>query len=131
MNNNGTGSRRDSCIQNSANKQASNNPVDKVRALNDQFRRTGEGGMIVITAGIEALEPTVREELFQAIRIYDAFNPDNDPYTEHDFGNLTIESHKVFWKIDYYAPDLVHGSIDPANPDCTIRVLTVMLAVEY
>jgi Protein of unknown function (DUF3768) len=57
------------------------------------------------------------------------------PYGEHDFGAFTFdhegESLRIFWKIDYYAPDLLHGSEDPADPAQTIRVLTIMLAEEY
>lgn len=131
MTKNGDGSQQDSCIQKSTTKQTSNNPLDRVRHLNDQFRKTGVGGMIVMTRGIEALEASIKSEVFQTMKVYDDFNPDNDPYTEHDFGSLEISGHKIFWKIDYYAPDLIHGSADPANADCTTRVLTVMLAHEY
>jgi hypothetical protein len=38
---------------------------------------------------------------------------------------------KLFWKIDYYDTSLQYGSENPADPDQTTRVLTIMLASEY
>jgi hypothetical protein len=31
---------------------------------------------------------------------------DNDPHGEHDFGAFEHEGQRIFWKIDYYAPDM-------------------------
>ena len=103
----------------------------RIRELNDQFRRTGQGGRIYITRGIMALPEYQMLNVIEAVRAFDGFNPRNDPHGEHDFGAVTIEGHKVFWKIDYYAPDMEHGSGDPADPAKTRRVLTIMLAEEY
>jgi Protein of unknown function (DUF3768) len=50
---------------------------------------------------------------------------------EHDFGNFQIEGETYFWKIDYYALDMAGGSEDPADPEKTARVLTIMSADEY
>jgi hypothetical protein len=33
--------------------------------------------------------------------------------------------------IDYYAPDMESGSEDPADPDKTMRIMTIMRADEY
>jgi len=38
---------------------------------------------------------------------------------------------KVYFKIDYYYQELSAGSPDPADPEKTTRVLTVLLADEY
>ncbi len=85
----------------------------------------------MITQGIQALSVQDQLGIAAKVRDFDDFTEDNDPYGEHDFGSLTHESHKVFWKIDYYSPDLQHGSEDPADPEQTCRVLTLMLAHEY
>lgn len=107
-----------------------------IRDLNDRFRKRDSSipGKILITAGIQALlqgDELKTRTLFEAIASFDAFSSDNDPYGEHDFGAFTFDGHKVFWKIDAYAPDLMHGSADPSDISQTIRVLTVMLAEEY
>lgn len=106
-------------------------PTARIRRLNDDLRRTLIGGRLLFTPGIRQLEAAALKELLLALVSYDDFTPDNDPHGEHDFGSLTIAGEKIFWKIDYYDRGLVYGSPDPADPDVTTRVLTVMLAGEY
>lgn len=103
----------------------------RIRELNDEFRRTGFGGRHFITPGIQEMGLLAVVTIRQLVATYDAFCEDNDPYGEHDFGNLTYCGQKVFWKIDYYDPTLTAGSPDPADPAVTTRVLTIMLAQEY
>jgi hypothetical protein len=62
---------------------------------------------------------------------FDAFIEDNDPHGEHDFGAFDHAGHRIFWKIDYYDQAIEFGSEDPADPDKTMRALTIMLAEEY
>jgi hypothetical protein len=50
---------------------------------------------------------------------------------EHDFGNFEVGAVTYFFKVDYYAPDMEGGSEDPADPEKTTRVLTIMRADEY
>lgn len=101
-------------------------------ALNDAFRQSFNGGRVMVTRGIAALHPFVQGDILFEVRRFNAFNEQNDPYGEHDCGALDIDgAGKVFWKIDYYAPDMDTGSSDPANPALTSRVLTIMLAEEY
>ena len=47
--------------------------------------------------------------------MFKAFTADNDPCGEHDFGAFDHQGQRIFWKIDYYAPDMEHGSEDPAD----------------
>lgn len=93
--------------------------------LNDQFRKSGFG--ITLTNGIQSVRDL--PGLLQAIREFDDFNEDNDPWHEHDFGRLEWNGDKVFWKIDYYNETL-DGWEHPLSGRCK-RVLTVMLAEEY
>ena len=108
-----------------------NPPANRIRALNDQFRKTGLGGRQVITPGVQALGLIALLNLRQQIASFDSFAEDNDPYGEHDFGSLKHRGQTVFWKIDYYDSTLSAGSPDPADPAVTTRVLTIMLASEY
>jgi hypothetical protein len=111
----------------------------KVKELNDDFRRTmgADGsGRVFTTAGINHLGGPAVAAILEAVRTFDAFTNDNDPYGERDFGAFEHEGQKVFWKIDYYdRQDWLRGrewgSSDPADPKATFRVLTIMLASEY
>lgn len=85
----------------------------------------------MMTPGVEALEVETIRRVFIRVKNFDGLSPDNDPYGEHDFGGFDHDGEKFFWKIDYYDPTLTYGSDDPADPERTSRVLTVMLASEY
>src|SRR5271154_5350856 len=76
--------------------------TDRIRELNDAFRRTFVGGMVMITAGVEALPVDQRRMLLEKVRAFDAFTDDNDPHGEHDFGSVDEGGIRAFWKIDYY-----------------------------
>jgi len=104
--------------------------LERIRTLNDRLRHTGQGGMILVSAGVAAL-PICEAEVTATVAAFDQFDEDNDPYGEHDFGALVLAGERLFWKIDYYDPSLIEGSPDPADETHTERVLTIMLASEY
>ena len=106
-------------------------PAPDGRELNDAFRKSFVGGRVLLTAGVNALEPSEREAVLRKVRDFVSFDPDNDPYGEHDFVSVEHNNERYFAKIDYYAPDLAHGSEEPADPAKTVRVLTLMRADEY
>ena len=101
------------------------------RALNDAFRRTFTGGRVLMTSGVAALPDAQRAVILARVRSFADFDESNDPYGEHDFGALTVEGERIFFKIDYLDRGLTGHLPDPADPSVTARVLTVMLAEEY
>ena len=104
----------------------------KIRELNDAFRTTLRGnGDVYLTAGVDALPQEEQAEIVCRVQRFDAFTPDNDPHYEHDFGSFEHEGKTIFWKIDCYDRHCNYGSPDPADPNVTMRILTVMLAEEY
>ena len=103
----------------------------EIRRLNDQLRCRGIGGRHMITSGISTLSPDMLAKIMLAIACFDAFTVDNDPHGEHDCAVLTVEGVTVLWKIDYYDLTGSYHSQNPADPDVTVRVMTVMLAEEY
>jgi hypothetical protein len=113
-----------------------NNPVAlaksrRVRVLNDNFRSTFIGGKVVTTAGVADLPIDVKARAFIQVQRFARFDADNDPHGEHDFGGFEVAGEKFFWKIDYYDERCEFGSEDPADPEKTTRILTIMLADEY
>ena len=105
--------------------------AQRIRELNDEFRRTFVGGAVIITAGVEAMPDEQRRSLLAKVRAFDVFTEDNDPHGEHDFGAVDEGGVRCFWKIDYYDREMTMHSDDAADPAVTTRVLTVMLAEEY
>lgn len=106
--------------------------AEKIRELNDQFRQTLSGGLVILTEGISCLCSTLKFEILCEVKSYNKFDKNNDPYSEHDFGSFKHPiAGKIFWKIDYYDMDMQYHSEDPSDQKKTKRVLTIMLAEEY
>jgi Protein of unknown function (DUF3768) len=100
-------------------------------ALNDRLRTSHSGGRVFITRGVADLPPATFTAIIEAVRSFDAFTPDNDPWGEHDCAVIEVQGQQIIRKIDYYDPTMTCGSDDPADPAKTCRVLTIMLADEY
>ena len=84
-----------------------------------------------MTRGVAALGTDLAERILHAVMLHESFTDDSDPYREHDFGSVNVGEHTAFFKIEYFALDMLHGSPDPSDPSVTERVLTIMLAEEY
>lgn len=97
---------------------------------NDAFRRGASDleGHCVHTAAIAGYGADVVQSIWDMVRAFDEFTPENDAHGEHDFGSfLHPIAGAVYWKIDYYDLDYVYGAENPADPSQTRRVLTIML----
>lgn len=98
--------------------------VRRIRELNDALRRSLTGGQVVITRGVASLGDERRTRILDAVATFEAFDADNNPYGEHDFGAFEIEGGRILFKIDYYDQSLTAHSPDPSDPSVTARVLT-------
>jgi hypothetical protein len=98
--------------------------TDRIRQLNDALRRTFAGGKVVMTSGAAALGEDDLAHVLERVRAFEEFTNDNDPHGEHDFGSFDVAGVTYFFKVD-------GGSEDPADPEKTTRVLTIMRADEY
>ena len=120
----------------------------RIARLNDLARKAmGIACTAVATVGFRSLSEADQSQVRELIETYDAFDEDNDPHSERDFGTIyqlgdgvwtterprlrEDERERVFWKLDYYDRDLAGSSEDAANRAITRRVLTVMLSDEY
>lgn len=113
------------------NKQITDPRLQSIFKINDTLRTTFftfGGHKVIFTPGV-ADNPD-REDIITAVREFNSFDIFNDPHGEHDFGSVTVNNKKYFWKIDYYDKNLEYGSDPYENPKCR-RVLTIMCDYEY
>ena len=106
-------------------------PAERIRDLNDELRKTGIGGKTYLTRGIIGKGADFIAKAMAAVRASTPSRDDNDPWQEHDCATLDVDGETVIFKIDYYDLNMEYGSPDPADPNVTRRVLTIMLAEEY
>lgn len=106
-------------------------PIERIRALNDELRTSGSGGKTYLTRGMWAKGSSFVTKACAAVRAFDAFTANNDPWGEHDCAFLDVDGERVMFKIDYYDLNGEELSPDPAEERVTKRVLTIMLAEEY
>ena len=105
--------------------------TDAIRALNDHARSTFTACAVMVTSAFQALPTDFKARALQKVRLFSDFDGDNDPHHEHDMGFFDESGERFFWKFDYYAPNIEHGSDNPADVTKTRRVLTIGLASDY
>lgn len=105
--------------------------IEKIKQLNDAFRKSFSGGRVLLTCGIASLPLVQQNEVINKVKKFNDFTEDNDPYGEHDFGCFDYRGKQIFWKIDLYDLNYEFYSPQPDDETQTNRVLTIMFAEEY
>ena len=100
----------------------------KIRELNDQLRREMPHGSILLTRAVARLDDTAIRAILRSVHEFNDFTVANDPWGEHDFGQVKFGNEQYFWKIDAFDLDLQWGSPDPTDATVTRRILTIMTA---
>lgn len=90
-------------------------------ALNDQLRTTFKGGRVQMTPSVYQLDDRLRGRALSVLARYSKFAADS----EHDWGTFIFAGFSFERHIEYRGKDDGGKSPDPADPDMTLRVLTL------
>ena len=76
----------------------------RIRELNDDLRQSlaYSPREATTTEGILNLGILAMYHIVKAVGNYDDFTKDNDPWEEHDFGQLNVNGQSIIWRIDYF-----------------------------
>jgi hypothetical protein len=83
-------------------------------------------GKLYLTPAVDGLSQERLLQLFEKIKHFKDFTPDNDPYGEHDAGVVFVEGDEYYWKFDY-----VNGDDMESYKEDGVRILTIMRLSEY
>ncbi|MEO0399631.1 MAG: DUF3768 domain-containing protein [Pseudomonadota bacterium] len=114
-------------------------PERRIALQNDLFRMSvgmpiispfDATGTVVVTREIASLSYSEQAKIINAVRCFDTFTLENDPWGEHDFGRIELPGlNPVLWKIDIYdSSKMRFASPAPEDPNASFRVLTIMFA---
>lgn len=115
----------------SANTRVDPAVTQRLRQLNNAFRKTGEGGITTISMAVHAIGPKAVSEIRAAIAAFTGFDSSGSEESEHDYGTINYQGQMVYWKIDYFDEDVAFASSDATDPDVTVRVMTILLASDF
>lgn len=73
--------------------------INKIRALNDNFRQKFTGGRVLITRGVAELPIDKQLEIIEKVRNFNDFNKNNDPNGSTTLGLLTLTAQLIFGKL--------------------------------
>ncbi|SDE83972.1 Protein of unknown function [Paracoccus isoporae] len=105
---------------------------------NDAFRKGMIAGLprdmlgrIVSTPGVRAMGRDFETAAYVSVAKDTVFSEANDPWGARDFGAVSVNGTKVWWKIDLYNNDFDGGSEAPCDLAQTRRLVTILLPSEY
>jgi hypothetical protein len=93
----------------------------KIVALNDQLRTSFKGGRVQMTPSVYELDDRLRGRALSVLARYNKFAPDS----EHDWGTFIFAGFSFEWRIECRSKGGSGPSPNPADPDRTLRVLTL------
>ena len=82
----------------------------RIRIHNDRLRKSGIGGETYLTHGIASLDGARQAQVLDAVRAFDDWSEDNDPWQQHDCALFEVDGLRVMFKIDLYEKSVVKGS---------------------
>lgn len=97
--------------------------LSAIAAKNDLLRKTFIGCRVVVTAALH--HSPKKDAVIVAVREFNAFNRDNDPYGDHDCAFFEVDGERFYFKFDYY-DDNYESYQEDGN-----RVLTIGFASDY
>ena len=105
----------------------------RIAALNDALRRQphGPGRRVVVTRAVSHMGASFIARALAAVAHFDAFTSGLNVHGERDYGQFRIDDHPLLFKITYLEPRGIYPSADPADPEQTLRVLTIMFLREF
>ena len=105
--------------------------TQRIRDLNDRFRKGIARGMYVMSPGISQLGDEAVDRIVKTVAALEAVVPADHSHEEHAVGTFEAEGRTMVFKIYCFDNDLKYQSPDPADPAVTVRVMEVMLDHEY
>ena len=73
--------------------------TQRIRLLNDHLRTSFTGGNVMLTAGVDALPAATKAAVLAKVQGFKAFDADNNPHGEHDFGSFQFDGVSIMFKI--------------------------------
>ncbi len=96
----------------------------KIIELNEQLRTTFKGGRVQMTRSVYELDASIRGRALCLLSRYNKFDDDS----ERDRGVFIFAGYSFEWLIEYRGKDGTGVSVNPVDPEQTLRVLTLACA---